>query len=333
MIVRAWIDGWRRVAAAPVLAGGVYAITLLLAVPLAITMRGLLGAHLGSSVVAEEVAEGVGYPWWQEFASQATGLGATFGPTIIGFAATLDSVSSVADARAPIAPVAGVLALYLLAWSFLLGGLLDRLARQRPTRAFGFFGACGRHWGVLLRLAIVAALIYGWLFLHVHPWLDARYRDLTQDLAVERLAFLVRLLLYAVVGTLVVGTNILFDYAKVRSVVEDRRSALGTLAAAGRFINRHRRDVLGLYAANAAAFVVLMAIWAAVAPGATGTGAPMWAAFAMGQLVVIARLLCKLQFLASQTSLFQAHLAHAEYTAAPVPTWPESPAAEAIAGR
>jgi len=38
----------------------------------------------------------------------------------------------------------------------------------------------------------------------------------------------------------------------------------------------------------------------------------------------------KLQFLSSQTALFQSHLAHASYTAAPVPEWPESPAAEAI---
>jgi hypothetical protein len=35
-------------------------------------------------------------------------------------------------------------------------------------------------------------------------------------------------------------------------------------------------------------------------------------------------------FWASETSLFQARLAHAGYVAAPVPTWPDSPAAEAI---
>jgi hypothetical protein len=46
----------------------------------------------------------------------------------------------------------------------------------------------------------------------------------------------------------------------------------------------------------------------------------------------VARLLVKLQFLASQTALFQRLLAHAGYTAAPVPSWPESPAAETIRG-
>jgi hypothetical protein len=37
-----------------------------------------------------------------------------------------------------------------------------------------------------------------------------------------------------------------------------------------------------------------------------------------------------LQFIASQVALYQANLAHASYVSAPVPVWPESPAAEAI---
>ena len=40
----------------------------------------------------------------------------------------------------------------------------------------------------------------------------------------------------------------------------------------------------------------------------------------------------KLQFLASQTALFQQSRAHAGYTAAAAAIWPESPAAEAMVG-
>ena len=56
----------------------------------------------------------------------------------------------------------------------------------------------------------------------------------------------------------------------------------------------------------------------------------MWIAFAVGQLYVLVRLWVKLVFWASETSLFQGRLAHADYVAAPPPRWPESPAAEAI---
>ena len=61
-----------------------------------------------------------------------------------------------------------------------------------------------------------------------------------------------------------------------------------------------------------------------------GSGVTMWLAFVLSQLYIVARLLLKLQFIASQIALFQANLAHASYVSAPVPTWPDSPAAEAI---
>jgi hypothetical protein len=122
----------------------------------------------------------------------------------------------------------------------------------------------------------------------------------------------------------------LFDYAKIRLVVEDRRSAVGALLAGLRFIGRNPGRVVGLYAINALTFIAVVGVWALAAPGAGGAGVWMWASFAGGQVYLLARLLIKLQFLASATALFQARLAHAAYASAPVPRWPESPAAELL---
>ena len=328
---QAWRDGWRRVFGAPALAVGVFALTFALAAPLAMAVGTLLRTHLGRSAAAADVADGLNYDWWNEFLAQATGLGSTFTPTIVGFAATLDNVSSVADAQAEQGLVIGVLALYLAAWTFVAGGILDRYARQRRTRAHGFFAACGVYFFRFLRLAIVAALVYGALFSYVHSWLfDDAYRWLTRDVASERAAFAWRAGLYAVFGVLVVSANIVFDYAKVRAVVEDRRSMLSALGAALRFIRRRPGRVLGLYGLNTVVFLLIVGVWAVVAPGAGGAGLSRWLAFGAGQLYLFARLLLKLQFMASQTALFQANLAHAAYTAAATPVWPESPAAEAI---
>jgi hypothetical protein len=88
--------------------------------------------------------------------------------------------------------------------------------------------------------------------------------------------------------------------------------------------------VAGLYTLNTVVFLAVLAVWALAAPGVTGTGTAMWLAFAGAQAYIVVRLLLKLQFLASQTALFQASLAHASYTRAPAPAWPESPAAETI---
>jgi hypothetical protein len=152
----------------------------------------------------------------------------------------------------------------------------------------------------------------------------------TADVTVERTAFLWRVAMYGIFGALLVVTNAIVDYARIRAVVEDRRSMVMALAAAARFVGRNPGRVFGLYGMNAAAFLAVIGIWALVAPGARGGGAAMWFGFVVAQLYVLARLFVKMQFIASQTALFQASLAHAGYTSAPLPVWPESPSAEVI---
>jgi len=333
MILAAWLDGLARVRRAPALAAGVFVLTLAAALPLAIVMRGTLAAHLGNSLAANTAADAVNYDWWQEFGSQASGLGTTFTPAIIGFAATLDSVSGLFDARGPIAPVAGAIASYLLAWVFLSGGILDRYARQRRTHAHGFFAACGVFFWRFLRLGLIAGAVYWALFAYLHRWLlDDAYEKLIVDVSAERVALLLRFGLYAVFGAALMLVNIAIDYAKVRLVVEDRRSAIGALSAALGFLGRHPGRAFGLYALNGLAFLVVVGVWSLVAPGAGGAGLSMWVGLAATQLYLLARLVLKLQFIASQTALFQRSLAHAGYTAAPLPLWPDSPAAETIVG-
>jgi hypothetical protein len=163
--------------------------------------------------------------------------------------------------------------------SFLAGGIVDRYARGRPTRGYGFFGACGRHFAAMLRLAILEILLY-----------------LAADNLPDWRA--------AAVGFVVV--NLVGVYARVRLVVEDRRSAVGAVLAALRFVRRHAGGAVVAYGV----WVVALAAVAMVARGA----API-----LG-----------LPLLASTTIFFQSRLAHVGYTAAAPIQWPESPAAEAI---
>jgi len=326
-----WRDGFRRVFAAPAILAGVFVITLLAALPLALSLRDALQDHLGSSLAAGAAADGVNYDWWQEFASQATGVGTTFTPTIIGFATTLDSVSGLLDRRTPITPIVGALGSYVAAWMFLSGGILDRYARGRRIGAHAFFAASGTFFFRFLRLGVVAAAVYWFLFAYVHEWLFAKwYVNATRDLSVERTVFYWRLLMYAIFAALLALTTVIFDYARVRAVVEDRRSMAGALIAGTRFVARHPMRVAGLYAANAVVFLVVVGLWALVAPGAGGSGASMWVGVIASQCYILARLVVKLQFLASETALFQRSLAHWGYTAAPVVVRPEPPVVEVI---
>ena len=330
-VFAAWRDGIRRVNRAPVVLIGVWLMTVLVSLPLAAAMRGLLRDHLGASLAADNAAGGVNYDWMQEFTSQANGVGVTFGPAVLGFAAVLDNLSAFLDNTPRPLAIAFAAAIYLGLWMFLAGGIIDRYARDRITRVHGFFSASGVFFFRFLRLGVLMGLAYGLIVRSLHPWLFGTvYPRVTNDITVERAAFLVRLGLYAVFALGLAACNVLFDYAKVRAVVEDRRSMIGATAAGARFIVRNAPAAGGLYVVNVILFAIVLAAYAVVAPGAGGAGWSMWLAFVVGQAYVAARLWVKLVFWASETALFQGRLAHAGYVAAPVREWPDGPMAEAI---
>ena len=208
----------------------------------------------------------------------------------------------------------GAASAYVALWLFLAGGILDRYARDRATRAHGFFGVTGVFFFRFLRLAVIMGAAYAILVGLIRPWLLARLSHwLTHDA------------LDAVFDVLVAGGAVIFDYAQVRAVVEDRRSMIGAIGASVNFV-RHAPAALALYVLDLALFLLLVAGYVVAAPEARGES--RWLGFAIEQGYIFARVWFKLVFWASETALFQSRLAHAGYVAAPAVAWPESPAAE-----
>ncbi len=316
---------------APALVAGAWIATWLVALPAAVAVHQAIERQLGSSLVAARVANGVDVAWWEEFRAQARGVASTFEPSVIGAAAPLANWSAFVDHPRVAAPLVATIAAGLLAWVFLTGGLVDRLARGRPIGARAFFGACGVFFFRFLRLGILAGLVYlllagPWhrvLFDHLYPWI-------TRNTSVERVSFAWRLAMYAAWLLPLVAANLVLDYAKIRAVVEDRRSMIGALAAGARFLWRHPVPAISLYLANTLALGVAFAIYVLAAPGVRAGDLGMLVALAAGQAWILARVATKLAFLSTAAVLLQDGLSHADHTAAPLPVWPESPAAEAI---
>ena len=329
-MLSAFIDGLNRVKRAPWLVIGVWLSTLLLALPLTLILQEQIAGHLGSSMAATAAADGVNYDWWNEFLAQTSGVGASFVPAILGFAAVLKNLSAVADTSAMPAVIAVTVVSYMLVSLFLAGGVIDRLARDHDLGAGAFFSACGVYFMRFIRLGVVTAIVYSALFGLYHPWLfDRVYPALTKNITVERTAFFIHLAFYAAFALPLFAFNILFDYAKIRAVVEDRRSMISAIAASWRFIRRNPIAVWAVYKLNALVFLLVIGLYYMIAPGASADVL----AFGIGQLYIVLRVIVRLQFAASQTALFQGRLAHAGYVARPVPKWPDSPAAEAIGPR
>jgi hypothetical protein len=190
-------------------------------------------------------------------------------------------------------------------WLFLSGGILDRYARARPTGTAAFFGACGIYFFRFLRLAaFVAVALYG---------LNGVNRESGPD-SVRNMGVL----------AVIVLLFVLVDFAKARAVVEDRHSMIGAVLAAMRFIRQRAWRVAALVALNGLTMLALMMAVEWLAPATVAVGP--WLATTLVLVPIVGRLSC----LASEVAFFQGELAHAGYTAAPLPVWPDSPAVEAI---
>ena len=326
-------DGLRRVWRAPAILLGLWAATSLVALPPAAALQRAIMDDLGSSMAASSAVAGVNWTWWQEFVARQPAFAGTFQPFIIGFASVLANVSMFLSATSPGRLFAGAGIAYALVWIFLLGGILDRYARQRRLGTHGFFAASGVFFFRFLRLAVLAALVWTFVFGVLHAWLfGGFYRWITRDTTVERTAFVWYAVLTVLFVLVVAAVMVVFDYAKVRAVVEDRRSMIGALLAGARFARRHAAAAAGVFLLNALLFGLAVAAFALLARGAAGgDGLALATSLVVAQAYVLARLLVKLSFYASAVALFQDRLAHARYTALPRAVWPDSPAIETIA--
>jgi hypothetical protein len=273
----AFFEGWRRVLRAPAVTSGLLVATIFLA---------LFAPSVDVTRPTEALRVGpLSWIGWM-FSHEVLGFGGVLTRPRIGWL-RLESFWS-----------AGV-----VFFMFVSGGVLDRLARNKPTRTAAFFAACGVHFFRFLRLGALLAVPF---------------------------ALLVRLLIFAMSLPSIVPQILVFvaigvwsaigDYAKVRIVVEDRHSALGALIGSVRFMARHPLQTVLIYLLNV---IVMMGVFALGRAG----GSFSWFVFL---ILLLLFLLTRLSFMASSIALFQSKLAHAGYVAAPLPMWPDSPSAEAL---
>jgi hypothetical protein len=290
---------------APALVVCVWLLTIAASLPLTMAIGGSIARQLGSSLEADAVARGIDVDWMQEYRAQAGELGATLSPVVVGVGATFDSFSALLDSIRRPRAIAVAAAIYAALWLFMEGGLIDRYRRETRSSVSDFFRVSRVFFWRFLRLSVLMVIAWAAVFRWLHPWLFADvYPRLIDGLTVERTAFAIRAALYVVFVLVLAALNLLFEYAKIRAVVEDRRSMIGALAAGWRFIRRHARAVALLYAADAVLFLLVIGAYWLAAPNTGGTGAFIWIGLAIGQIYILARLAVRLVFWASETVLF-----------------------------
>ena len=303
--VRAFGEGMWAVVRAPILLAAVALATLLVAMPFGL----VLGQRVQTSLANQPpLAAGGGEidpDWWAEFRNHASGLEATFTPTVIGFAAPLDNLSAVLDGTARPIALAGPIALAVVLWAFLWGGLMDRFVRGRAAGPRGFLAAGWRHFSRFAIISLASGVVILVLYLTVHAVLFGPvYTWLAGRADSEPLAFLWRIGLYVIFGGLIAVVGLVADYARVSVVVSDGRSAREAIRLGATFVRRHFSTVLTLYVLTGTMFVAVLAAYGVLdIYGGSRVGG--WRAIVLGQAYILARLAIRLMVAASEVALFR----------------------------
>ena len=224
--IRSYIKGIRESLLCPKAAVVLWLINAAFAAVVYFVASGAVTAALGRSLAADDLLS-------------RSNVDALF-ELLTGNAAALSSLLVVALV---------VLLLYILASPFLYGGILNILAHpgERAGRFAQTFGAgAGRYYGRFFRL-IPASLVL-WvpaaaLFLLADRALDYIGRDPLQ----EQLNFILTFVRIAVALFLFYLVRMIMDYARIRIIATESRSALLSLSWAAAFVLRRLGGTLALY--------------------------------------------------------------------------------------
>lgn len=306
--VGAGFHGLGKVLRSPLLVLWLWIVSVVVALPAAALMARSLEDSIGGSLVYEKLRDGFDMGWYGEFRSSAEGIEKTFTPTVVGIGPFLDNAEAWLNGSLfeTHPGLLGLGLLYAALWALLLGGILHRLSNGHGLFRLGdFFSRGGEFFFRYLRLAVIGGVLYylvyrfaSWLFV----WIEAQSRDVTVEETV---------LGYVVAGSLLVGflltfVNMAFDYAKIATFKENRRSMLLAAVRGFGFVLSHPGSTMVLYYGLALVALVLLWAYSVVAPGTGQATLPGIAiAFLIGQAYLVAKLVLRLTFYSSQMALYE----------------------------
>lgn len=303
---RAIVRGFGLALSSAKLLALIWVVALLLALPASLALSGSLRESIGASRVHEELREGFDLAWFEEFRHRARGLERTLEPSRLGGAAVLDNLEAWFSGELfTVSPLLVALgALYALVWAHLVGGILERMARRH--RAFvlrRFLGAGAGYFPRFLRLVLMAGVLYFLVYRlarRLFPWLERLTRDVTS----ERAVLGVHLLGAVAIVLLLVAIKVTFDYAKIATVLEGRRSMLGAALAGLRFLLSHPLRSAAVALAVGAMTGAVMFVYFRLAPHSGSTVPGLLLAFLVGQLYLLSRIVLRLVWLGGQLELY-----------------------------
>ena len=196
--------------------------------------------------------------------------------------------------------------LYVCVNSFLSGAFIGVYSKEYPFSFTEFLTEGARYFGKFFRIALVALFVYFLFFNLVVGWINNGIARWTQAEASETVPYAYYMIRNVVVLFFFSLLSMIFDYARVRMVVDDRTSSLAATAAGTKFAVMNVRSTYGLYLLLCMIGFALVALYALIEKVIPQESYwPLLFLFVLQQCYVFARLWLKAGFYACQTKLYQ----------------------------
>ena len=197
--------------------------------------------------------------------------------------------------------------LYVCTHTFLAGGFIGIYAKEYPSTFTEFLMDGARYFGKFFRVALVALILYYLFYFFIVDWMNSSIQSWTQHEASETVPYRYYMIRNIVVLFMVSLLSMIFDYARVRMVVDERTSSLGASVAGARFAFANFTSTYGLYFLLTAIGFILIVLYAVVESLIPQNSYwPLVLLFLVQQLYMLFRLWLKANFYAGQTRLYQA---------------------------
>lgn len=308
-MILAWMEGLRRSVSSPRMILLLWVVNLVAALPAAWVVTSSLQASMGHSLVSERLQDRFDMGWYGEYHDAAKGLEKSFSPDLAGPGAVYANLETWITGRVFDLPaeVLGVAAIYLLMWILLQGGIVAWMVRPRSGfHAARFLESGARFFFRYLRLALLSGVLYVLVF-RGSWWVYGKMGEWTRDVPAERPVLLLALGILAITGIVLCVVQAVFTYAKIVTVIEDRRSMVLALFHGLQVLISRLLRTAGLYGIFAVVSAAVLGVYAWLAPVAgPSSSLGVLLAFAFGQAYLVGRLTLRLSLLGGMISLHPA---------------------------
>ena len=259
----------------------IFGIQVLFTLILLIPLRSEVNKMIGHSLIGQEVLEGNGANVFFEFLAHHT-----------------ETVSL----ELKLLFVVGLI--YLLTSIFLNGGIIGCFIKEdNEYSASLFFGNSGKYFGRFFRLFLLS-IPFLIIAFFISKGINSLIKEISPDS--EPIQVTAKVVGYIVLLFLVFFINMVFDYAKIRTVFQERRSMImATLRSIG-FVLKYPGKTLGLYyliVLVGFGFFIIYLIVKRFIPASTSVGILLFLLWQ--QLYALGRIWVKLLFLSSETRLYK----------------------------